>query len=158
METLPIERKKEILRTKKKLEKNLNVSLTLKGKNLVIEGKPMDEYEANLVLDAINFGFPTEKALLLKDEEMQFQIIPIKDFTRKKDLSQVRARIVGTKGKTLKTLEEISGCFIKLKDNEVGVLGPAESLQTTITTIQNLIKGTKQANVYHYLEKQNKNK
>jgi len=37
--------------------------------------------------------------LLIKDEDFVFEIINIKDHTKRKDLERIRARIIGTKGK-----------------------------------------------------------
>ena len=115
----------------------------------------MDEYEASLVLDAINLGFPSKTAVLLKEEDIIFEKINIKDFTRRKNLSVIRSRLIGTHGKTKKTLEGISGCKIIIKDNAVGIIGPAESIEYVITGVTNLIRGTKQTNIYKYLERVN---
>jgi len=100
-------------------------------------------------------GFPSKTAILLKEEDLIFEKINIKEFTRRKNLSIIRSRLIGTHGKTKKTLEGISGCKIIIKDNAVGIIGPAESMGYTITGITNLIRGTKQTNIYKYLERVN---
>mgnify|MGYP001581702578 CR=1 FL=1 len=64
------------------LEDKLNIKIEIKKKVVKIEGSPLDEYEASIVLKAVNFGFSANKALLLKDHEMIFKSINIKDFTR----------------------------------------------------------------------------
>ena len=155
METIYFDRIVELKKEKNFLERELNVKIDIKGKYVRLDGEPLDEYEAYLVLDAINLSFPVKTAILLKDEEMIFKKINIKDFSRKKRLDIVKGRLIGTKGKTKRVLEEISGCKIKIKDNFVGIIGPAESVEYTLTGITNIIKGTKQTNVYKYLEKIN---
>ena len=63
-----------ILKNKKKLEKELNVKITNKGKDVFIESESEDEYSAEKVIDALNFGFPFEYALLIKKENFIFEI------------------------------------------------------------------------------------
>ncbi len=155
MRTLILDRIKEIKINLRKLEDSLNVKLSLKGNKLTISGSELEEYDAERIINAINFGFSTVKALTLKDPEIVFRILHIKDFTRRKDLKEVRARLIGRFGKTKETIENISNTDIVIHDNEVGVLGSAESIEDAITALKNLIKGSKQANVYRYLEKAN---
>ncbi len=142
-----------ILKNKKKIEAELNVKITNRGKEITIQGKPEDEYIAEKVIDALNFGFPFSDALMIKKEDFLFEIINIKEHTKRKDLERIRARIIGTKGKTLKTLCQLTKCFFELKDNEVGIIGPPEYIQNAQNSIISIIKGTKQANVYSFLEK-----
>ncbi len=158
METLFFEKTSEIRKNLKDLENELEVKLSLKGKKLEVEGNTsFAEYEALRILEAIQFGFSAKKALLLKEEDTIFRIIPIKHFTRRKDMNEVRGRVIGKYGKTKHTIEEISGCdlFIKEDTNQVGIIGDAESIDEATTALTNLIKGSKQANVYRFLEKIN---
>ena len=158
MQTFHFKKTSELKRTKKELEKALNIKITIQGRKVTIEGTSLNEYEASLVLDAINFGFSAKKALSLKNEEALFRIINIKDFTRKKKLKDVRARIIGREGRTRKTIENITNCDIIIKDNEIGIIADAESIEEIIASITNLIRGTKQSNTYKHLEKMNKRK
>ena len=158
METITLEKTKEFLRTKKELEDKLKVKLTIKGKTITISGKAIDEYEASMVLDAIGFGFTADDALELKDEDFMFKKIHIKDFTRRKNLEDVRGRIIGKHGKTRKTVEQISDTKIIIHDSEVGIIGNSENIEYAVTAITNIIRGSKQSNVYGYLEKINRSK
>ncbi len=158
MQTIFFQKTSELRRNKDELERKLNIKINIKGKKVTIKGSPIDEYEASLVLDAINLGFSARNALTLKDESKIFRILNIKDITRKKNLENVRARIIGREGKTKRTIENITGCDIIIKDNEIGIIGDAESIENVITGISNLVRGTKQSNTYRYLEKMNKRK
>jgi len=106
----------------------------------------------------MNFSFPLKEALLLTNEGYIFRKINIKDFTRRKNLDEVRARLIGTEGKTKRAMEEISGCVLVIKDKIVGIIGSTESIKDATTAITRLIKGSKQANVYSYLERMNREK
>ena len=156
MSHILFERITELKRTKSELEKKLNVQINIKGKNVTIKGDGLDEYEASLVLDAINFGFSAKKALSLKEDNKIFRILNIKKFTKKRDLKTVRARIIGKNGKTKDTIENITGADIVIKDNEIGVIAQADTIEDIVTALIALIRGSKQSNTYHYLEKLNK--
>jgi len=156
METLFFENTKELKKEKDRLEKKLNIKIEITGKKVIIEGEPLDEYEATTILDAIRFGFSANIALLLKNSEIIFKKISIRDYTRRKNLIDVKARIIGTKGTTKRTIEEISGCMLMIHNNEVGIIGPVEDVEEATTALTNLIRGAKQANVYKFLEHLNK--
>lgn len=159
METIYITRTKELKRTKDELEKALKVKITVRADQVTLDGEAVDEFEAAQIIEAMGMGFSAKKALLLKDPEYAFRKISIKHHTRRKNLEEVRARIIGREGKAKKTMEDISGTFLALDNNEVGLIGPTEEIDNETTALINLIKGTKHANVYRFLEKINtKNK
>jgi len=138
---------------KKQLEEKLNVRITIQGTDAIIEGKPEDEYLAEKVLEALNIGFPFSHAIQIKEEDLMLEILPIKNYTKSANLSRIRARVIGTKGKTLRTLANLTKCFLEINDNDVGIIGDPEYIRTAQTAIISLIRGTKTANVYAYLEK-----
>jgi len=153
MKTILFEKLPRILKNKKQLEQKLKIKITNRGKEISIQGKPEEEYIAEKIIYALNFGFPLPIAMLIKEEDFVFETISIKDYTNRNDLQRVRARIIGKKGKTLKTLSELTKCYFELKDNEVGIIGDPEFIYNAQEAVKSLIKGSKQANVYKYLEK-----
>ena len=142
-----------ILKNKKILEKKLNIRIENSGKNITIQGKPENEYIAEKVIEALELGFPLSVALGIKEQDYELEALNIKEYTKRKDLRSVRARIIGKKGRTLKTLGNLTSCFFELKDNVVGVIGDPEQISNARKAIISLIRGAKQANVYSYLEK-----
>jgi ribosomal RNA assembly protein len=70
-------------------------------------------------------------------------------------LHDVKARIIGTEGKTKRTIESLGECYIIVKDSIVYLLAPADKVEYITTAITNLIKGSKQSNVYKFLEERN---
>lgn len=155
MEKIYSEIAEKIALNKEKIEEKLNVKLSIKGKQIEIEGAPVEEYEARTVIEALEFGFRLKDALRLADESIMFRKIPIKNFTNRKNMEEVRGRVIGSEGKTKHTLEEISGCAVAIHNNHVGIIGPAEDIEEATTAVINLIKGSKQANVYRFLERMN---
>ena len=158
MITLRVNNPKEINRTKEKIEQKLNAKISLNGRILTIDTDPLNEFEAQRLVDALNLGFSSHIALKVLDEEIAFIKINIKDYANTKNLEVVRARLIGTHGKTKHTLQEITKCDISIHENEVGIVGPAEIAESALTAVTNIIKGTKQANAYKYLERINTQK
>jgi KH domain-containing protein len=153
MKTLLSEKTSRILRNKKDIEKELEVKILVKKGEVLLEGSPENEFLAEKVIDAIGFGFPLSAAFLIKKEDHMFEILSIKDHTKRKDLVTIRARLIGKKGKTLKTLATLTDCFFELKNNTVGIIGRPESIKNAQDAVIYLIQGSKQANVYKFLEK-----
>lgn len=150
---LLVEKLPRITKNRKKLERELSVKITNRGKEVYLDGKPEDEFVAEKVIQALDFGFPFAEALDLLEPDATFERINLKDHTTRKDLTSIRARIIGTKGKTLATLSSLTRCNLELHDNAIGIIGDAEHMQTATTAIISLIQGSKQGNVYAYLEK-----
>lgn len=148
----------KVLQNKNKLEQELEVKLTNQGKNLFVDGEPDKEFIALQAIGAINLGFSVGKALLLKNEDIILQTLHIKDITKRHDLERVRARIIGKQGKTLKTLNNLTGCEFSIQKNRVGIIGDAEDIKEAIQAITSLVCGSKQSNVYAHTEKQIKKK
>ncbi|MBT4257694.1 hypothetical protein HOD88_00730 [archaeon] len=142
-----------IIKSKKRLEETLNLKITNRGKEVSIVGSPEDEYIGQKVIDAINFGFLTSTALLIKTEENVFEILDIKNYTKRKDMKTIRGRLIGTGGRTLKTLTDLSNSHVELKDNQLGIIAPAENIEAIQNGIILIIQGSKQTNIYSFLEK-----
>ena len=153
MKIIIVDKIPRIIKSKKKLEHILNVKITNRGKEVSISGKPEDEYTAEKVIDAINFGFSFPSAILIKEQGHVFEILQIKDYTKRQDLKRIRARIIGKKGKTLQTLNQLTNCSLELKDNKIGIIGDPEHIKNAQESIIFIIKGAKQSNVYSHLEK-----
>ena len=153
MKTILSQKVERIIRNKKKLEKILNIKITNRGKEVKIEGTPEDEYTAEQVIDALNFGFKFTEAISIKEEEKIFEIINLKEHTTKKDMSKVRSRIIGKDGKCLKTLRSLTQSYIETHENKIAIISDPENIEKTTEAIALIARGTKHGNVYCFLEK-----
>ena len=153
METIICEKYQRIIKNRKKLEEKLGIKITGKGREITIHGSPENEYVAGKVIEALEFGFPFSVALLIKGQDFIFEVLNIKNYTRKKDLEKIRARLIGTKGKTLRTLNELTKCYFEVMGNQVGIIGDPEYIRNAQEAMVSLIRGSKHANVYAFLEK-----
>lgn len=142
-----------IIKNKEALEEELNVKLSNRGKELKIEGEAEDEYIAEKVIDAINFGFSIQKATLISKEDLLFEVIPIKNYAKTSNLERVRGRVIGKNGKALGAIATLTECFLEINGNNVGIIGDAEHMQNAHNAIIQIIEGAKHSNVYTGLEK-----
>mgnify|MGYP001273834400 CR=1 FL=1 len=158
MQEIYVENLKEVLRSKFRLQKELGIKLTNKGKNVFVNGPADKEFVAIEVLEAINLGFSADRALELTRNGFMLQTVHIKDITKRHDLERVRARIIGTQGRTLKTLQNLTNCDLAMNDNEIGLIGPIQEMEDAVQAVTSLVQGSKQGNVYGRLERQRKKK
>lgn len=158
MQEIYVDNLKEVVRSKKRLERELEIKLTNKGKNVFVDGSPEKEFIAIEVLQAVNAGFSTDRALELKRDDFMLQTVHIKDITKRSDLERVRGRIIGTDGRTLKTLQNLTNCDLAMNGNEIGLIGPAIEMEDAVQSVTSLINGSKQGNVYGRLERHRKKK
>jgi len=158
MQEIYVENLKEVLRSKFRLQKELGIKLTNKGKNVFVNGPADKEFVAIEVLEAINLGFSADRALELTQNGFMLQTVHIKDITKRHDLERVRARIIGTQGRTLKTLQNLTNCDLAMNDNEIGLIGPIQEMEDAVQAVTSLVQGSKQGNVYGRLERQRKKK
>ncbi len=142
-----------IIKARGDLEEITGVRITNRGKEIYLEGSAEDEFIAEKIVEALDFGFPFKAAVSIKTDNFHFEILDIKDYTPRKDFETIRGRIIGKDGKTLKTLTSLSNCFLELNGNNIGIIGPIECIKQTRESIVSLIRGSKQANVYRSLEK-----
>lgn len=142
-----------ISKAKAQLERILNLKISSRGKEVTISGSAENEYIGEKVIDAINFGFPFSHAIEIVEQDFLYEVLKIKDYAVSKDLARIRGRIIGAKGKALKVLSDLTGCHLEIKDNEVGIIGPAGAVKGAQEAVILIIKGSKHANVYSHLEK-----
>jgi rRNA processing protein Krr1/Pno1 len=57
-----------IIKNRKRLEEKLEVKISIRGREVTIEGLPLNEYVAEKVIEAIDFGFSLSNAFLIKEE------------------------------------------------------------------------------------------
>ena len=153
-EQLYVESINKIIQNKKILEESFKIKLSNKGHLLFIDGKAEDEYLALEAIEALNLGFSIKEVLLLKNDEFVFEKIYIKNITKRRNMSQVRGRVIGEGGKALRVIEELSDAYISVHDNMVGVIGEVDNVKKAIYALKRIIAGSKHSAMYSYLEKQ----
>ena len=154
MQSLTVERIKKVQKVIPKLESRLKVKISISGRRLTIRGDELLQFLALKVLRATDFGFDPDDAVLLLNDNFTFEILNMKDHSRRKNMADVRARVIGTEGKAKKTIELLTGAVLFIRGNEVGIIVDSEHLDAVTTGLTSLIQGAKHGNVFAYLEKQ----
>ena len=121
--------------------------------DVVIKGSELNEFLVSRVVEAIDFGFCVDDALLLLKDGFELEFIDVKEHTHRKNLKDVRSRIIGRDGRARKTIEKLSGAEIVLSGNRVGVIVDSEHMSAVAQGIQSLISGAKHGNVFGMLER-----
>jgi len=156
MEELKDKTISRIKEKKKILERELNVQININKNRIMLEGEELDKFVAKKVLRALDRNFKIKQALILKEDDCILEDVNIKNMTKRKDISTIRARVIGRNARTIKLLNDISGCYIILHDSTVSVLGQNENVERTVLTIKKLVQGSDHSKVYTYLEKEMK--
>ncbi len=154
-----IECLKNLRKCKKELEEKGKVKVKI-NKNIVkVEGEEFyDVYKATNVIEAIKVGFDPKDALNLLDEEYTLLKIDVREAVGK-NISHIRrvlSRIIGTKGKAKKIIQQISNAKIIIKGHDVYILGKIEEVEIARDAISRLIQGSPHSKVYHKAEQRRK--
>jgi len=137
------------------IENAVKVKVGFGRGSVSLKGNELNEYLVEKVVQAVDFGFNVDDALLLMNEDFVLEFIGVRENTHRKNLKEVRARLIGTGGKARKTIEKLTGSVIVIHDNSVGVITDSIHVDAVTQGIENLIRGAKHGNVFAYLEKQN---
>ena len=112
------------------------------------------------IVKAIGRGFSPEHAFSLLRDDYYFYLMDITDYVGKKPnhVMRMRARIIGTNGKTRRVLEELSECFISVRGNTVGIIGDEWGSDVARRALDMLLSGSEHRTVYSFLEKMRRQK
>lgn len=138
--------------TKEKIEKGLNVKITIQENIVEIDGEGLELYQAKNIVKAIGRGFSPEKAFRLLNEDEQMEIIELRGFTDKK-MKVIKSRLIGTKGKTRKEIEKWSGCSVSIYGKTISIIGKYKQIEIAREAIDMIIRGSKHSKVYGFLKK-----
>jgi ribosomal RNA assembly protein len=142
---------------KKQIEKVFNAKLKIDSEGLVLMmGKDsLDLYVCEKVIKAIGRGFNPEIALLLKDEEYDFDLININDYSKgsSNDLDRLRGRVIGKEGASKDLIEKKTNTYIVVYGKTVGIIGKLEMVELSFNAVEMLLKGARHSTVFNYIDK-----
>ncbi|NPE26544.1 hypothetical protein HNV12_00900 [Methanococcoides sp. SA1] len=136
------------------IESKVKVNIGFGKDRVSVKGNEVNEYLVEQIIRAVDFGFDIEDALLLLNEDFVLEFIEVKEHTRRKNLKDVRSRIIGSEGRAKRTIEKLTGAAIVISGNDIGVIVDADHLSATTQGIESLISGSKHGNVFGFLERQ----
>ncbi len=151
---------KYISKIKSIIERDLNVKITVTNDNSVIiepkEDTRIDELmKSKSIIEAINYGFQIDDALLLKNDDYILDVIDLRDYIDKNKtthLTRIKGRIIGENGKARKTIEELTDTKIVISNKCIAMIGNFENVRAAREAIEMLIRGRQHVTVYRWLQ------
>ncbi len=139
----------------KKLEKKLkaDIKISKQGEISISTQDHFQEYLIETIIEAVAMGFSSHIALQLENTDYEFKKLNVKTYTKAQNQARAKARLIGPQGKTKTTIEELSGCSIALSDHTVAIIGHSNNVETASRAIESLLRGSKQANIFKFLER-----
>ncbi len=106
------------------------------------------------VVKAIGRGFNPEKSMEILNDNIDLDLIDIRDWVGKNTnaVRRMRGRLIGRNGRTRELIEELSETYVSVKGNTVGIIGQAFKIQVARRAIEMILEGKEHATVYKYLE------
>jgi ribosomal RNA assembly protein len=146
--------------TKELIEGRTGVKLTIDSEEGDVEidhshaQDPSMAMVVSSVVTAIGRGFSPSKALKLLENDCYLEILDIRDYVGKKveHVERMRARVIGTHGKTREIFEQLTGADISIYGNTVAIIGTTVQLDVARRGMDMLLSGSEHASVYHFLE------
>ena len=146
--------------TKKRLEDQTGARLEIDsatGEVTIDEAGAQDPVlalKARDVVQAIGRGFSEARAFRLLDDDVYLEVLDIKDFARSPArVEQIRARVIGTRGKTRRLIEELTGVDVSVLGHTVALVGPTFEMAVAREAAIMLLRGSEHATVYRFLER-----
>ncbi len=147
--------------TRKTLQRIAGVKMRIDGEGEVIihderAEDPLMGLKMVEVVKAIGRGFPPEKAMRLFQDDEYLEILDIKEHvsSRANQIPRVRARLIGTGGKTRSIIEDLTGVEMVIYGNTVALIGDSVTLPVAKHAVELILRGSEHSTVYKYLESQ----
>lgn len=111
--------------------------------------------KAQEILKALSIGFPPERAWRLLDEDQVLIIIDLKEVVgdAPNHLTRIKGRVIGEGGRVKKNIEEITGTYISVYEDVIGIIGEYERANIAREAVEMLIRGRQHSTVYRYLDR-----
>lgn len=146
---------------KRDVETKCNVRMQVDGKSgevkiMPISNSGFDEGTLNAIeiVKAISHGFAPSTAFRLSNEDISLLIVDLRmnsDMSRS-DENRLKGRIIGARGKSRKTIEELTGASISIQGHTVSFIGTFEETNIARDAIMMLMKGRSHKVVYQMLQ------
>jgi len=115
---------------------------------------PVLALKARDIVQAVARGFSEVRAFRLLDEDAYIEILDIKDFAHSKNrVAQIRARMIGTRGKTRRIIEELTGVDVSVWGHTVAMIGGSFEMAIAREAVFMILRGSEHKTVYRFLER-----
>ena len=151
-------------KVKEEIEKRLGVKLKINSSDgtVIINlekpphegGDPTSLFKARDIVTAIARGFSPERAFKLFEDNTFLSVVDISEYVGRSanNLVRVRARLIGTGGKTRRIIEENCHVDISIYGDTVAIIGYYDDVKAAEEAILALIKGAPHGAVYRMVD------
>lgn len=110
------------------------------------------------IVRAVGRGFPPELAMRLFQDDAYLEVLDLQDYVGKRPnhIARVRARLIGTHGKTRIIIEETTGANMRIEGDTVAILGDLHEVALAKEAVEMIITGAPHSAVYKMLERRRK--
>ncbi|MHB8605662.1 MAG: KH domain-containing protein [Thermoplasmatota archaeon] len=151
-------------KTKRELEERSGARITVDSEtgDISVDDEkcfePVLSLKVRDAIRAIGRGFSPDHAFRLFQDDTYLDVIDITDYVGRalKDLERVRARIIGSGGKTRQSIEEATGVHLSIMGKTVSIVGAIEEVQLAREAVEMLLEGAAHTTVYKFLERKRK--
>lgn len=159
---IPKERVPILIGTKGSVKKDLEdfsktkINVDSKDGEVTIVGEnSINLYTLKEVIIAIGRGFNPEIAKLLFKQDYAMEILNILEYSHNKnDMPRVKGRVIGSEGKSRKTIEQLTECYVSVFGKTIAIIGSMENVPNAQRAFEMLLEGSPHSSVYRWLEKQ----
>ena len=145
---------------KAEIEEKTNTKLDIDSKegDVFIKGSDgLNIYDAKEVVQAIARGFNPQISMQLLKGDYILEVISLKDFAgTKNSMQRLKGRIIGSEGKSRKTIEELTDTHISVYGKTIGIIGRPENVTYAKQAVVKLLSGSPHSGVFRALEKKRK--
>jgi ribosomal RNA assembly protein len=141
---------------KKRIEEETAIQIRIDSDegDVYIKGEDaLKLYTCREIIKAIGRGFNPEIALLLLKYDYSFEMISLNEMIKPSAMERIKGRIIGSDGKSRRTIEELTRCFICVYGKTVGIIGETENVALARRAVESLIQGSPHSSVYKFLER-----
>ena len=140
------------------LQTNCHIEVDSKEGEIKISGEDsLALFALKELIRAIARGFNPEIAQRLFKQDYMLEIVTITDFVKgRSHMERLRGRVIGTKGKSRKILEDLTECSICVYGKTIGIIGSAEAVAVAKRAVESLLSGSPHSSVFTWLEKQHR--
>jgi len=145
--------------TKNKIQKLTKTKIVVDSKegDVSIEGEDsFMAFTTKLIIQAIGRGFNPDIALMLLKEDYGLEVVNITEFAgkSKKKMQRLKSRVIGTQGKSWKSIERFTDCNISVYGKTIGLIGPVDTILLAKKAVEDILKGAPHGNVFKWLQEQ----
>jgi len=145
-------------KTKSELEEETKCTIKIdssEGDATIMGKDALNLYILREVVKAIARGFNPDIAKLLLKQNYLLEVIALNDYSREPNhQARLKGRVIGSDGKSRKTIEELTGAYICVYGKTIGIIASAEAIGYAKRSVESLLGGSPHSVVYKWLERQ----